>query len=96
MGAWSCLHQALIFTPGVGLASGAEGGGVLEVPCLAGDTVDVSFPNFIFNLSFSARWALRKWLAMHALRAPKDAVRSWLAAALGFAIAGARGNLLEA
>jgi hypothetical protein len=38
---------AEVLSPGVGLASGAEGGGVLEVPCLAGDTVDVSFPNFI-------------------------------------------------
>ena len=43
-GAWVGPHS-----PGVGLAAGAGGGGILEVPCLAGDAVVVTLPNFIWQ-----------------------------------------------
>lgn len=63
-GAWLCLHQALVLTPGVGPASGTGGGGIFEVSWLTGHTVAISFLNFTFELWFSARWAVRGWLAV--------------------------------
>lgn len=93
---WSCFHQALVLTPGMRLAVGIGGGGVLEVPCFTGNTVAVSLPSSVFELGFCARWAVREWLAVYTLRVPKDTEHSWLAAALGFLFASARRSLLEA
>lgn len=37
------------YSPRVGLASGAAGGRVLEVPCLTGHTVAISLPSFTWK-----------------------------------------------
>lgn len=63
-GARLCLYQALVLTPGMGLASGTGGGSVLKVSCLTGHTVAINLLNFTFELSFSAWWAVREWLAV--------------------------------
>lgn len=54
-------------SPGVGLAAGAGGGGVLEVPCLTGNTVAVSLPVFIWQekcMASQGEWAKgAHWMA---------------------------------
>lgn len=66
------------------------------MPCFAGNTVTVSHPDFICQLSFGARRAVREWLAVYTLSVPVYAEHSRLAAALGFLSAGARHGLLKA
>lgn len=95
-GARGFLHEALVLTPGVGLAAGGGRGGVLEVSSFTGDTVAVSLRDFIFELSLSARRAVGEWLTVLTLRVPKDAVHPRLAVTLGLAVASARHELHEA
>ena len=47
LGWWE--YRVGVHSPRVGLAAGPGGGGILEVPCLTGNTVSLSLPDFIWQ-----------------------------------------------